>query len=161
MRDKHRPHLLSPARQKGKGSRWHARLAENLEQPQPRQRRLLGRLHHHNVSCHKGRGGHPTEDHKREVPGGDHHGHAAGQVGGGVFLTRYVYPPRSQQPLGLAGVKVAEVDRLGHVGVGLPPGLAHFEDLESGQVKPPGPHDRGGSPEDACPPMNAEGLPGR
>ena len=52
-------------------------------------------------------------------------------------------PPRLEAAH-LPAVVLAEVDGLAHVGVGLGPRLAGLEDLEGGQLGPPGPHPLGG-----------------
>ena len=59
-----------------------------------------------------------------------------GEVLGEVGLAGDVAVPRLGQADHLAGVELAEVDRLGDVGVGLGPGLAALVDLPRGQLEP-------------------------
>ena len=89
-------------------------------------RRLLGRLHDDGVAGDQGGGGHAGEDRQREVPGGDDDGDAARSLDG-VGLAGHVAVPGLGQAEHLAGVVLAEVDRLGDVGVGLAPGLAALD----------------------------------
>ena len=105
-------------------------------------RRLLGRLEDRGVARHQRRDGHAGGDRQREVPGRDDHGHAARQVLGEVGLAGDVAMPGLRQADHLAGVELAEVDRLGDVAVGLGPGLAALVDLPRGQLEPAGSEDR-------------------
>ena len=65
-----------------------------------------------------------------------------GRCSAGVGLAGDVAAARLGQADHLAGVELAEIDRLGDVGVGLAPGLAAFVDLPGGQLEAALPHDR-------------------
>ena len=134
---------LAAAGQEGEGRRRRAGLHEDVVELLGDERRLLRRLHHHRVAGDERGGRHPGEDRERKVPGRDHHAHAPRQEAGGVFLAGHVHAAGREEVHRLPGVVVAEVDRLGDVGVGLPPGFADLEHHRRGELVAAGPHDGG------------------
>ena len=96
-----------------------------------------------------------------KVPGRDDHGHAARDVLGEIGLAGGVAVPRLGQPDHLAGVELAEVDRLGDVAIGLGPGLAAFVDLPRGQLEAAVAHDRRRLDQDGGPVGGRGRRPGR
>ena len=137
----------------------HASLTHDLIQLIGHERRLLCRLHHHRVAGYQGRGGHACQNRQWKIPRCNHNGHSSRQRVGGVLLARRVHLLRASQPQCLAGVVVAKVDRLGHIGIRFSPRLAHLKHLHSRQIKPPLPHDQGGCSQTFRPPLYRHGPP--
>ena len=81
-----------------------------------------------------GSGGHAAGDGQRKVPGRDHGADAARLVKELVDLAGDLAKvARCAQAHGFPGVVFQEVDGLAHIIEGLPPLLAHFQDLDGGQ----------------------------
>ena len=147
MVDQRRADLLADAGQVVDDAGREAGLLEHLHQLRRDDRRLLGRLHDDGVAGDEGGGGHAAEDRQREVPRRDDDGDAARLVEVLVLLAGHVAALRLGQAEHLAGVVLAEVDRLGDVGVGLAPGLAALVDLPGGQLEAAAAQDVGGTEE--------------
>jgi hypothetical protein len=123
---------------------------EGVDERGGARRRLLGGLQHGGVAGGKRGRGHAAGDGQREVPGGDHHGHAARDVSHRVALARRLHEVAPALELDrLVGVVLEEVDRLADVGVRLGPGLRALAHLERRQLEPALPQARGGVPEHA------------
>ena len=160
MRHQRRPHLLAAAGEEGQ-HRWrHARLEQDLVQSQGDERRLLGRFHHHRVARDKRRHRHARQDRQWKIPRRDDNRHASGQPLGRILLARHIHSHRLSKSSGLVRVVAAEIDRLGDVGIGFPPRLTHFEDLDSRQVEPATPQDLRRLLKHGGPPLPANRLPG-
>ena len=109
-------------------------------------RGLLGGLEDHRVAGRQGRARHARQDRQREVPRRDDGDHAAGLPQVVVDLAPQLAQPSGPQQLGrLPAVVFDEVDRLGDVGVRLPPGLARLVDDPGGQLRAPLAHELRGS----------------
>ena len=104
---------------------------------------------------------HAAGDGEREVPRADDGAHAARLDTLLVVLAdELAQPPRLEEVDSLACVKLAEVDRLADVGVGLPPRLAALLDDDPGQLVPPLPH-QVGRPCQAPRPVDRRRVPPR
>ena len=109
--------------------------------------RLLRRFQDDGVPRDDGRGGHAAEDGEREVPRGDDNRDTAGFVEVVVLLPRHRHALPGPHFQCFGGVVVAEIDRLGDVGVGLAPGLAGLEDDPRGEFEPASAHHRRNLPQ--------------
>ena len=130
-----RPDFLAHAGEEIHHARRQADFLEDLHQLGADDARLLGRLHDRCVAGDEGGRGHAAQDGHREVPRSDDHGDAARFVEVDVLLAGGVAPPRHGQSQHFAAVKVAIVDGLGHVGVGLAPRLAALVNLPGRQLE--------------------------
>ena len=159
MGDQRRAHVLAPAGEELEGRRRDTSLEEHLVEAEAGQRRLLGRLHDDGVAGDQRRGGHAGEDRQRKVPRRDHDAHAAGEVPGDILLAGDVDGAGLVEEHGATGVVLAEVDRLGDVGIGLAPRLPHLMNLEGGKLVPPPPQDPRRPPHGPGPIRHGDGPP--
>ena len=132
------------ARQEVQDPVRHPRLVARLQEHRRDAGRVRGGLENDRVAGDERGGRHSRQDREREVPRGNHDGDAEGDV---LELVSLAGKGRQGlwlgQPLHLAGVELAEVDRLGRVPVGLGPGLGLFEHHHRGELVLAAPEDRG------------------
>ena len=129
-----------------------AGLLEDADEVPAHRRGLLGGLEDHRVfPATKAAAAMPIGIARGKFQGGMTTTKPSGDALDGVGLAGDVAVLGLGQADHLAGVELAEVDRFGHVAVGLAPGLAALEDLPGGQLEPAGPEDRGGADQDLGP----------
>ena len=161
MADQNRAHLLADPRQVMQHIRRDAGLMQDLDEPPGRHRCLFGRFEHHGTSGRQSGDGHAAGDGQREIPRRDDGGHTPRLVEHQILLTRDIPVPGSQPCLRLQGVVAAKIDRLGDIGIGLPPGLAGLQANPCRQFGPTVTHDPCGPAEDVGAFLDRTGGPCR
>ena len=140
--DQRRTDRLPGAGEEHAGVGRAAGLEQDLVQDLRDARRLLRRFHDAGVSADQRGGGHAGADREREVPGTDHHRHAAWLVHDLVDLAdEPTQPARIEESDRLPCVELAEVDGLADVGVRFGPGLAALADDDPAQFVAASSHD--------------------
>ena len=107
----------------------HPRFFEQFDKLRGDGRRVARRLQDHRVAAHDRRHCHSGHDGAGKIPRRNHGAHAQGNVHQSIALPGQLNGCLGlRESQGLAGIELAEIDRLGNVGVGLSPVLADLED---------------------------------